>query len=150
MRTEYIEIIDFILSHLNEREANYGDDVGSIEHRYEKDTGKTTDHDFWKKIMRICQDKYLVSREHNSFLYRITPTGLEILIQYGSYLEYWKSQNIEHLENQEIKELQRKNLELQNRKLKRDIIFGIIGFVIATIITNWKDILILLKVLLQE
>lgn len=49
--------------------------------------------------------------------------------------------------NKRLTELSIINLELQNRKLKRELLFGIIGFIIGVIITNWKDILILMKVL---
>ncbi len=92
---------------------------------------------------------------------RIKPEWKEKIDEYGSLSKYldFENQKIENEDkkqkeieslNRRIGELTIKNLELQNRKFKREIIFGIIGFIIATIITNWKDILILLKVLPPE
>ncbi len=142
MEIEYIKIIDFILSELHDKEDVHGEDLDSMEYKYEKETKKEPDHAFWEKIMRICEDKNLVSIPINSSIYRITPYGLEILMQNnGSYLEYWESQNEQYLKNEELIELQRVNLELQNRQMRNRIIFSVIGFIFGFIAANWKDIL---------
>jgi hypothetical protein len=51
--------------------------------------------------------------------------------------------------NIEINKLTKENLILQNKDLKRKVLFGIIGFIIGAIITNLKDIIAFLQVILE-
>jgi len=74
------------------------------------------------------------------------------------YLELKKENELKEKEeeseikqlNKKVLKLQKQNLTLSNRKLKRDLIIWLIGLFIGAIITNWKDILILLNVLPLE
>ncbi len=94
----------------------------------------------------------------DAFVY-ITENGRNIL-KFKSWGEYQESINnqvakISEKENDrqemqyEIDRLTIKNLKLQNKDLKRKVWFGIIGFIAGAILTNLKDILILLKILPQ-
>ena len=83
----------------------------------------------------------------------ITPKGVEIS-KNGGWLEHRRkkenqrniSQNSENsLRDQErqVRELTVENLKLQNKQLKRFIIYSIIAFISGAILTNIKDILAL-------
>ena len=76
--------------------------------------------------------------------------------------EGWNFKSFSELENKDVKmmekeqlefeiiRLQRENLILNNRKLKRYVIYSIIGFILGAISTNLKEILTLLKIINQE
>lgn len=57
-----------------------------------------------------------------------------------------KSDKKEQLETK-IAELTEINLTLQNKQLRTKMLFSIIGFMLGVIATNWKEILILLKLI---
>jgi len=57
-----------------------------------------------------------------------------------------KSDKKEQLETK-IAELTEINLTLQNKQLRTKMLFSIIGFILGVIATNWKEILILLKLI---
>lgn len=86
----------------------------------------------------------------------LRPLG-EQVCKIGGWLKYLELKNENELKereeeneikqlNREILKLQRQNLTLSNRKLKRDLVIWLTGLFIGAVITNWKDILILLKV----
>ena len=60
-----------------------------------------------------------------------------------------KAEQKENLEEQ-IRELTRDNLSLQNKQMKRTVLYSVIGFIFGAIITNLKDILILLNITSPE
>ncbi len=55
-------------------------------------------------------------------------------------LEYQKS--IRGL-SKDISDLTKTNLELQNKHLKKYILYSILGFIVGVLVTNWKEIIIL-------
>lgn len=69
-------------------------------------------------------------------IYEIQKTGIE------KYLK--EKSRVEELDLK-IKELIANNLHLQNKQLKRYVLYSIIGFVLGAIVTSLKDILILFK-----
>lgn len=76
--------------------------------------------------------------------FKLTDKGKDILNKGG--IENF-NKKIEKTENLEIKikELTVKNLELENKHFKRYVLYSIISFVIGALVTNIKDILILLN-----
>lgn len=65
-------------------------------------------------------------------------------------LNILKHQN--EIKDKELKiiDLTAKNLRLQNKQMKRAVLYSIIGFLAGAIITNLKDILILLNIMTPE
>jgi hypothetical protein len=63
--------------------------------------------------------------------------------------EFLRDTKLDNKEQLEIKiaELTEINLTLQNKQLRTKMLFSIIGFIIGAIATNWKDILIILKLI---
>ena len=49
--------------------------------------------------------------------------------------------------NQEISELRVLNLKLQNKQLRNKIIYAIVGSAAMYLLSNWKDILIMLQII---
>lgn len=77
----------------------------------------------------------------------LTKIAVDLEIEKKASEEKIKNQKELEFLNKKLTKLSIINIELQNRKLKRELLFGIIGFIIGVIITNWKDILILMNVL---
>ena len=110
---------------------------------------------------KIIQELSLLDlADANALSATLRPFG-EKICKIGGWLKYLELKNEDELKereeeseikilNKEILKLQKQNLTLSNRKLKRDLIIWIIGLFIGAVITNWKDILILLKVLPPE
>lgn len=61
--------------------------------------------------------------------------------------EQLRYQNQIHSKEIEIRELTSENLRLQNRQLKNKILYAIIGGVIGFLLSNWKEILSILKII---
>jgi hypothetical protein len=156
MTNKELIFLDFILPILKDKYPDYFS-VSDLNSMYKNQTGI----DFGYRELSMFVDKYeniyfeKVSKMRHL---RILTDWIDILDNYDTLSKYLdfedqkmkkedeKQKEIESLDKK-VRELTIKNLELQNRKLKREILFGIIGFFIAALITNWKDILILLKVL---
>ncbi|WP_159018037.1 hypothetical protein [Algibacter sp. L3A6] len=90
----------------------------------------------------------------------ITQNGRNVL-EHNSWEDYIKSKNNAINESYEIEKerqeqkdeidrLTKVNLELQNKQMKRYVVYSIIAFVLGAIITNVKDILILLHITNQQ
>tara|TARA_R110000823_G_C15647639_1_gene470606 strand:+ start:69 stop:527 length:459 start_codon:yes stop_codon:yes gene_type:complete len=69
---------------------------------------------------------------------------------YAKEKETSKKENERQELKDEIDRLTKVNLELQNKQMKRYVVYSIIAFVLGAIITNVKDILILLNITNQE
>lgn len=90
--------------------------------------------------------------------FRLSDFGLEVCEIHDGWLKYLayrdeslakekvKADNKEQLENK-IAELTATNLSLQNRQLKNRVLFSIMGFILGFIAANWKEILIILKII---
>lgn len=96
--------------------------------------------------------------DYNALVY-ITQNGRNIL-KFKNWEEY--IENISNNKNSEfqkekvrqdlrdeIDRLTKVNLELQNKQMKRYVVYSIIAFILGAIITNVKDILILLNLMIQ-
>jgi hypothetical protein len=113
MNTEYVKIIDFILTELNKKAQYEGDSIDELLDKYQNETGIKQDNNLWDKIARICENENLIEKIGNSFLYEITPNGIDILLKYGAYTNYInRRQEIEDL-NTRVSQLQVDNLEYQ-------------------------------------
>jgi hypothetical protein len=105
----------------------------------------------WEKLLAILEDEGWI--EPDGLWWKLSSSVLSTLSKHGSYSkhqEYLSEQDdlkkkFDEL-NVENAKLTRVNLNLQNRKLKRDFIVGILGILVGFILANWKDILIMLQV----
>ena len=82
----------------------------------------------------------------------LSPYGNEILDNGGwlKQLELKKDKEVkQEAKDDKIKNLTAKNLTLQNRQLKRQAFYSVIGFSAGAVLTNLKDILDLWKILTQ-
>ena len=90
----------------------------------------------------------LIKNERNAYRYIINSPEIYNINEIG-ISEYLNENNrIKNLEIT-IKELTAINVDLQNKQLKRDVLFSTISFVVGAVITNIKDILILLEPILS-
>tara|TARA_R110002124_G_scaffold55708_3_gene157720 strand:+ start:29000 stop:29413 length:414 start_codon:yes stop_codon:yes gene_type:complete len=90
----------------------------------------------------------LIKNERNAYRYIINSPEIFNINEIG-ISEYLNENNrIKNLEIT-IKELTAINVDLQNKQLKRDVLFSTISFVVGAVITNIKDILILLEPILS-
>jgi hypothetical protein len=89
--------------------------------------------------------KYLSDLEKNH-----TELELKKLEKEELELELLKHQNKIKDKEREIIKLTAKNLRLQNRQMKRAVLYSIIGFLTGIIATNLEDILILLNLMSPE
>lgn len=65
---------------------------------------------------------------------RITELG-QYVVELGGYKKYLESLENEKDHIQEIKRLEEENIKLQNRQLKRSVLFSVIGFIAGSIVT---------------
>jgi hypothetical protein len=111
------------------------------------------------EIVDYIRENDLIRSKKGEFSYDalvyITQNGRNIL-EYNSWEDYIESKNKsikksykKENERQELKDeidrLTKVNLELQNKHLKRYIIYSIISFILGGILTNLKDIFQLLN-----
>ncbi len=61
--------------------------------------------------------------------------------------EQFRFQNQLRYKENEIRDLTAENLRLQNKQLKNKVLYAILGGAIAFILSNWKDILIMLQII---
>ena len=87
MDNEHIKIIDFILTELNKKPRYEGDSIDSLVYNYQKETGIKQVDQFWDKIARICENDNLIEQIGNSSMHEITPKGIEILLEHGTYVD---------------------------------------------------------------
>lgn len=111
-----------------------------------------------KYVRSILYENKWIIRDSEIELYSLNGNKVEILRKSGSYSNYCKhldketkilkskSDKKEQLETK-IAELTEINLTLQNKQLRTKMLFSVIGFILGVIATNWKEILILLKLI---
>ena len=105
--------------------------------------------DYESKAIRFLKENELIkpslNKKHQyhstSEINKIADLGIE---------KYLSKKDSEENSELEIQRLTIENLELQNKQLKRTVLYSIIGFIMGGIITNLKDILILLKIMNPE
>lgn len=141
MKKDQLEIIDFLLKELDNETRNDGVDIDRIEHRYRKQTGIIQDNDLWKKITKICEGEGLIKRVGSSYMHTVTPKGVKILSEFGSYQKYEEEQNELIKKRKEIEELQRKNLILSNKEKKDKWLFALIGAILGYLIQELPEFL---------
>ena len=112
------------------------------------DTDSTT-------VAKSMDLKGLINLHPAGYKCDIMPFGHEVHNS-GGWLKYLANRDNEREEAKQKKQLDIKitkltaiNLELQNKQLKTRMWFSIIGFIFGAIVTNWKEILILLKIISQ-
>lgn len=155
MKDKHIKFIDFIF---NKLKSPYGITamLDDLSYDFKEESHIEISHDETEFIKnKFFND--LFQPEGNTGFFKLSIKSLDIIYEYESYSKFLKSKNDELNRqkefndlNIELSRLQIENTKLNNRRLKRDLWFSIIGFVIASIVTNWQDILILIKILPQE
>ena len=156
MTEKHLLFLDYLLPILSK--CSDGEFIGSIAHKYEKEFCISFDTDEIDHFESLYEYKYFTFPYSFNRTAKITPETKEIIDTYGSLIKYLniidESKAIEQArlddkEKLEIKiaKLTEINLTLQNKQLKSKIWFSIIGFIIGVIATNWKEILILLKLI---
>jgi hypothetical protein len=159
MTERNLEFLDYILLKLNENYPD-GDSINSLAHKYKKDTGKIFDYKDQNHFQELYDNKYFTNNGNGSYLV-ITAETKEKIDTYGSLSNYFEEENNLNQSNQkedeELKKLQTDNLKLQNENLvlqnkhiKRYVLYALVSFIIGAIVTNIKDILILLDILKSE
>jgi hypothetical protein len=128
-----------------------------------------TDKEYLKKsLSNLMKDKRIKARSKSdeNIIAEITPEGIEKLnkIESENNNNIKANLEIENLKLQkesaeysktlrkkevEIRELTSSNLILQNKQLRRYILYSIISFISGAVLTNLKDILDLWKILIQ-
>ncbi len=154
MKKDHLDFLEYILPILNIKYP-IQESLKYLETEYNKDNEiqlKELSH-----LYELYNGKYFQITNDKTFC-KITVLGKDIIENYGSlskYLEFenekLKEQNekineIESL-NKRISVLSIKNLELQNKQLKLKIFYSVIGAIFAALVTNWKDILIMLQII---
>jgi len=150
MKSDYIEKLDFLLDLMVETDsavtANH-----LIKKGYYQDLDITQIEKEFKYLQSVfkelnvadvifTQDAELISPTHNSIIFQ----------RGGGFRTYYDDLSKTETQGKEDRKLQQtinkltaENLELQNKELKRKILFGIIGFIAGAIVSNLKDILAL-------
>jgi VIT1/CCC1 family predicted Fe2+/Mn2+ transporter len=105
--------------------------------------------EYESKAIRFLKENELIKPSRNSkFQYHSTPEISKIKeLGIEKYLSKKDSEDNFELE---IQRLTIENLQLKNKQLKRTVLYSIIGFIMGAIVTNLKNILILLKILNPE
>jgi hypothetical protein len=157
MTEKHLLFLDYLLPILSKRPD--GGFIDDIAHDYKKVCGISFDTDEIDHFESLYEYKYFTFPY--SYLNRtakITPETKENIDNYGSLSKYLnivdESKAIEQAKLDDKEKLEIKiaklteiNLTLQNKQLKSKIWFSIIGFILGVIATNWKEILILLKLI---
>ena len=160
MTEKQLKLLDFILPRLSEIYPN-SSSLSSLTHEYKKQSGIEFDYKEEKHIIDLYNYQYFEFNEITNDYIKITPEYKEIIDRHGSLTNYLKEQNDIEKENQkfddELKMLQvenarleNENLKLQNKHLRRYILYAIVGFIAGVIVTNWKEILFLLRITSPE
>lgn len=156
MDEEHLKLLDFILPTLSEK---YPDSIKIMDltHQYKKSTGSKFNH---KQVSFFVNtyDSIYFNKSGQLDQLTITTKTKHIIDNFGSLTKYFEenekliqkekssSDEITKLKTENLA-LQNKNLILQNKRLKRHVLYSIISFIAGAILTNIKDILILLNIL---
>lgn len=83
-------------------------------------------------------------------LFMISHIGIDIINKHGSYLSLIDSLKENNAIQNTIQQLTTENLRLQNRQMKRSILYSIIGFISGAVLTNYKELWDWLKAIAQQ
>lgn len=156
MTDEELKSLDFILPKLSDA---YPDRISSssLNDEYKENTGIDIDYRDINILVESYDGEYFDKTTPMRHI-RITPEWdekIKIFESLSNYLniinekieeENKKQVKIEAL-NKKVSELSIVNLGLQNKQLKLKIIYSVVGAVFTAILTNWKDILIMLQII---
>lgn len=130
-------------------------EYGRFEAKYRAIYGDT--RDFATLYEKLFSLEYLkLDKEKIQFYF--TKNSFDAIKEYENTLNKnnWKAQledeNLKLLNEQlryqnDIKDLNSENLRLQNKQFKNKLSYSIIGVVTGFVLTNWKDILIMLQII---
>ena len=155
MTEKQLRLLDFVLPKLSEIYPE-SSSLSSLTHEYKKKTDIKFEYKEEKHIIELYDNLYFEYNSITNNYIKITPEYKEIIDRCGSLSNYLTEQENIDKENQKIDNelnilqienarLQNENLKLQNKHLKRYILYAVIGFVAGVIVTNWKEIIYLLK-----
>ena len=156
MTEKHLNFLDYLLPRLSQ--CPDGEFIDSIAYEYEKESTISFDDNEIAHFESLYEYKYFTFPYSINRTAIITPETKEIIDHHGSLSKYLnilaeskaieqaKLYDKEQLENK-IAKLTEINLTLQNKQLKTKMWFSIFGFIIGAIVTNWKEILILLKLI---
>jgi hypothetical protein len=101
------------------------------------------------KAIRFFKENELIKQSLNKKYQYHSTSEINKIAELGIE-KYLSKKDSEENSELEIQRLTIENLKLQNKQLKRTVLYSIIGFIMGGIITNLKDILILLKIINPE
>jgi len=113
MKQEHEEFIDYSLKWLYDKDNEYGSDLQTASYNYQKIHGIDYDDDFCDKLTRVLEENSWIKPSSNNGMYRVTSKTIEIILQYGSYLNFRKSENEYNDRQKEIEDLNYKVSQLQ-------------------------------------
>lgn len=117
---QYIEYLECVLKSLSNNYSK-GLNIDNIMSFYNKNSTEKIDYEAQRHFEKLYENKY-IERTGNSRIYKIKPEIKVIIDNYGSlstYLELLENERLKkENEENELKELQRKNLELQNENFE--------------------------------
>jgi hypothetical protein len=105
--------------------------------------------EYESKAIRFFKENELIKPSLNKKFQYHSTSEINKIAELGIE-KYLKTKEVNENSELEIQRLTIENLQLQNRQLKRTVLYSIIGFIMGGIVTNLKDILILLKILNPE
>lgn len=156
MIEKYLKFLDFALPRLCKRYPQ-GESLGTMVDYFNDDPKFEISYEEKEHIKELYEYEYFIIHGNLDNAV-ITPEWKSIIELHGSlsaFREYEneileeennKQKDIEDL-NKRVGVLTIENLELQNRKMKREVVIGIITFTLGAIATNWKDILVMLQII---
>lgn len=156
MNEKHLLFLDYLLPILSQ--CPDGEFIDSIAYDYEKEFNIIFDMNEIAHFESLYEYKYFTFPYSINRTAIITPETKEIIDHYGSLSKYLnivaESKAIEQARLNDKEQLENKianlteiNLTLQNKQLRTKMWFSIIGFILGVIATNWKEILILLKII---
>jgi hypothetical protein len=105
--------------------------------------------EYESKAIRFFKENELIKPSLNKKFQYHSTSEINKIAELGIE-KYLKTKEVNENSELEIQRLTIENLQLQNRQLKRTVLYSIICFIMGGIVTNLKDILILLKILNPE
>lgn len=153
MNKEYLDFIDFVFETCD---FKYDNDLYELARRFRKNQGVILNNDDVDYLIDYYKnDLFEHIPDRYPHVVKLTINANYIKRNYSSFTNYYNQQisnqiesdKIENTKN-EIVKLNKENLELQNKKLKRDFFIAIISMIIGALISNIKDIFVYIQVLI--
>ncbi|SNZ01730.1 hypothetical protein [Flagellimonas pacifica] len=112
------------------------------------------DRDLAIVVCKTLEQKGIISLSgptyNDPFVIAVPEDGISTFLKNGGLSKIAadrEKQDTTKAKDEEIRDLTAKNLRLQNRQMKRAVLYSIIGFIVGVIATNLKDILIFFNVI---